>query len=81
MPSNRSYQGRQQVTDHAETVRNYYREQGVAAERARIREFLIDRISDLTDDDQTADDKVRLDEIEYLFLNDPVLVDVSGETK
>jgi hypothetical protein len=69
------------MTDHAETVRNYYREQGVAAERARIREFLIDRISDLTDDDQTADDKVRLDEIEYLFLNDPVLVDVSGETK
>jgi hypothetical protein len=69
------------MTDHAETVRNYYREQGVAAERARIREFLIDRISDLTDDDQTADDKVRLDEIEYLFLNDPVLVDGSGETK
>ena len=52
----------------------------VNEERARIREFLEDRISDLSDEDQTAEDRVRLDEIEYLFSNDPVLIEGSGET-
>jgi hypothetical protein len=55
------------LTDHAEKVRNYYRQQGVDVERARVRSLCEQRIIKLCEDNGLGD-SIRVNELKYLLL-------------